>query len=215
MKYYDGSVITFIELVYLFSIHLVHNRPVLCESLETQDSTIAMPDICLFSIEDCFMHPFKGLWLNRNHNPYEEKTKMNFRKIKRNFRKDVRAISPVIATLLMIAIAVVASLVAYAWVMGYMGFTTQKTGLAIQIQSISQSTGTIYVQNVGNDPVKFSTPLTAAYLDGAAKGTSVSLSPVPAGSTTQIVIGAISSGQHTIKVVSDDGTFSEVSKVFP
>ncbi len=61
---------------------------------------------------------------------------MNFRKIKRNFRRNTKAISPVIATLLMIAIAVVASLVTYAWVMGYMGFTTDKTGKAIQIQSV-------------------------------------------------------------------------------
>ena len=62
---------------------------------------------------------------------------MNFRKIKRNFRRNTKAISPVIATLLMIAIAVVASLVTYAWVMGYMNFTTEKTGKAIQIQSVS------------------------------------------------------------------------------
>ena len=77
---------------------------------------------------------------------------MNFKKIKRNFRKDIRAISPVIATLLMIAIAVVASLVAYAWVMGYMGFTTDKAGKAIQIQSVEQL-GAVYVQNVGDGTV--------------------------------------------------------------
>jgi flagellin-like protein len=42
---------------------------------------------------------------------------MIFRKI----RKNVKAISPIISVLLMIAIAVVASLVVYAWVMGYIG----------------------------------------------------------------------------------------------
>ncbi len=62
---------------------------------------------------------------------------MNFGKTIRKFRRNARAISPVIATLLMIAIAVVASLVTYAWVMGYMNFTTEKTGKAIQIQSVS------------------------------------------------------------------------------
>ena len=62
---------------------------------------------------------------------------MNIGKSIRKFRRNTRAISPVIATLLMIAIAVVASLVTYAWVMGYMSFTTNKTGLAIQIQSVS------------------------------------------------------------------------------
>ena len=65
---------------------------------------------------------------------------MNFGKNIRKFRRNMRAISPVIATLLMIAIAVVASLVTYAWVMGYMNFTTEKTGKAIQIQSVSYDT---------------------------------------------------------------------------
>ncbi len=87
---------------------------------------------------------------------------MKFGKTIRNFRKDVRAISPVIATLLMIAIAVVASLVTYAWVMGYMNFTTEKTGKAIQIQSVSYRYGgpidvfTIYVQNVGDSDLQLS-----------------------------------------------------------
>jgi flagellin-like protein len=54
------------------------------------------------------------------------------------FKRSVKAISPVIATLLMIAIAVVASLVVYAWVTGYMGNTTDKAGKAIQIQSTSR-----------------------------------------------------------------------------
>ena len=53
------------------------------------------------------------------------------------FRRSTRAISPIISTLLLIAIAVVASLVAYAWVMGYMSFQTAKTGGAIQIQSFA------------------------------------------------------------------------------
>ncbi len=85
---------------------------------------------------------------------------MNFGKKVRNFRRDMRAISPVIATLLMIAIAVVASLVTYAWVMGYMSFQTEKTGKAIQIQSVANNTSTghtltLYVQNVGDSPVTF------------------------------------------------------------
>ena len=79
---------------------------------------------------------------------------MNFGKKIRKFRRNTRAISPVIATLLMIAIAVVASLVTYAWVMGYMNFTTEKTGKAIQIQSVSYAPAshifTVYVQNVGD-----------------------------------------------------------------
>ena len=58
---------------------------------------------------------------------------MIFRKI----RKNIKAISPIISMLLMIAIAVVASLVVYAWVMGYIGYQTGKTGDAVQIQSVT------------------------------------------------------------------------------
>jgi flagellin-like protein len=58
---------------------------------------------------------------------------INYRKI----RKNVKAVSPVISVLLMIVVAVAASLVTYAWVMGYLGFTTNKVGKAIMIQSVA------------------------------------------------------------------------------
>ena len=61
---------------------------------------------------------------------------MNFKKL-RKLRRDTKAISPIIATLLLIAIAVVAALVTYAWVMGYIGFQTSNSGNAVQIQSVS------------------------------------------------------------------------------
>lgn len=148
--------------------------------------------------------------------------KMNFRKINK-FRRNMRAISPVIATLLMIAIAVVASLVTYAWVMGYMNFTTAKTGNALQIQSVDQAHGVIYVQNVGTSSVKFTSLTTAVYLDGAATpvgATGLTSSTLPASSTAAFTFTtspttAITSGQHTIKVVADDGTFNEQTKTFP
>ena len=52
-------------------------------------------------------------------------------------KRSVRAISPVIATLLMIAIAVVASLVVYAWVIGYIGGGTTKASNSMLVQSTS------------------------------------------------------------------------------
>ena len=76
----------------------------------------------------------------------------------KSLRRNKKAVSDVIAVLLMIAIAVAASLIAYAWVMGYLGGTTGKVGKAIQIQSIANDTTNanklaIYVQNVGDGPV--------------------------------------------------------------
>ena len=141
---------------------------------------------------------------------------MNFRKIKKNFRRNQKAISPVIATLLMIAIAVVASLVAYAWVMGYMGFTTEKTGKAIQIQSVSLD-GHIYVQNVGNSQVKLSNP--CVYVDGASISATTGTGTILVGGTADLSIGgtafAASTHTYTIKVTSEDGTFSQINKNFP
>jgi flagellin-like protein len=144
----------------------------------------------------------------------------------RNFRKDVRAISPVIATLLMIAIAVVASLVVYAWVMGYMNFTTAKTGNAIQIQSVSYSptgeTFTIYVENIGNAPVQFPTNNAANIFINGAVATTINgnVATLAQGSTvtlagTMLSLASTPGVQSvTIKVTTTDGTFSQVTQQF-
>jgi FlaG/FlaF family flagellin (archaellin) len=90
-------------------------------------------------------------------NERKEKKEM---KTRANIRRSIKAVSPVISVLLMIAIAVAASLVAYAWVMGYMGGTTTKVGKAVLIQSMAKNTGDdkliVYVQNVGQGPVTIS-----------------------------------------------------------
>ena len=67
------------------------------------------------------------------------------------FHRSFRAISPVLAVLMMIAVAIAGSLVVYAWVMGYIGLSTGKSGQQIVIQSVDNQ-GTdllVYVQNVG------------------------------------------------------------------
>ncbi|MGD6807724.1 MAG: PKD domain-containing protein, partial [Candidatus Bathyarchaeia archaeon] len=69
-------------------------------------------------------------------------------------RRSIKAVSPVISILLMIAIAVVASILAYAWVMGYIGFQTDKAGNEVQIQSYTTGGNlVIYVQNTGQGTV--------------------------------------------------------------
>ena len=152
---------------------------------------------------------------------------MNFGKKIRKFRKNTRAISPVIATLLMIAIAVVASLVTYAWVMGYMNFQTAKTGQAIQIQSMSNSTVTtipgrlvVYVQNVGDSAVNVNA--NSVFVNNAMVSTNMTSSTtIPAQST--LIIGTnyslITIGSQTanvnVKVTTEGGTFSQVQETFP
>ena len=144
---------------------------------------------------------------------------MTAKKTINNFRRNNKGISTVIATLLMIAIAVVASLVAYAWVMGYMNFTTTKTGNSIQIQSVDQAGGNIYVQNVGTGSEKFTNLATVVYVDGVSYTATVSAgaSPLTAGSTIgfKISAAALATGTHTIKVVADDGSFTQITQAFP
>jgi FlaG/FlaF family flagellin (archaellin) len=80
------------------------------------------------------------------------------RHIKRHIRRNVKAISPVLAVLMMIAVAIGGSLVVYAWVMGYIGLSTERSGQAIMIQSIANdATDTdllVFVQNIGEGVVQ-------------------------------------------------------------
>jgi flagellin-like protein len=142
--------------------------------------------------------------------------------------KSIKAISPVIAALLMIAITVIASLVAFAWVTGYMSFQTERTGKAIQIQSISPKPLTesgeqefvIYVQNVGNSEIQFS-DVNSVFINGnAATGswTPPSSHSLGKGDTAYItaVVDSFETGVQSVafKVISKDGTFSQVTQQF-
>jgi len=142
---------------------------------------------------------------------------ISYRKIRRN----IRAISPVLSVLMMIAVAVAASLVTYAWVMGYLGFTTNKVGKAIQIQSIAAD-GTVYVQNVGDSQVV----LSDAYRNGTlvtitwktAAGGDLAGNKLDAGATAYCDIWTsnfVSGDKVTVKVTTTDGTFIEMTKAFP
>ena len=80
-----------------------------------------------------------------------------------------KGISPVIATLLLIIIAVAAAILTYLWVTGYIGTLQQQGGteglherIRIEAVGYNSSTGTltIYVRNIGD----VSTTIDAAYI---------------------------------------------------
>ena len=127
------------------------------------------------------------------------------------FTRSVNAISPVIATLLMIAIAVVASLVVYAWVSGYMGFQTEKTGNAIALPSFTVNDDAdmvVYVQNVGQGAVQVG----AVYVDGeqVADFSTDTSKQLAEGDTVDLLIDDKtydSNTRYDIKVTTTDGTF--------
>jgi flagellin-like protein len=136
----------------------------------------------------------------------------------------VKAISPVISVLLMIAVAVVASLVAYAWVMGYIGFQTAKTGQAVQIQSVEFASGgvsTVYLQNVGDGTVQI-IPAQCLYIEGqlaSPNGASATETPILKGDTLPITAGTNGPFEPgtiiTVKVTTVGGTYSQISQVVP
>jgi flagellin-like protein len=134
----------------------------------------------------------------------------------KNLRKCKKAVSPVISVLLMIAVAVAASLITYAWVMGYLGSTTGKVGKAIQIQSMAKTSNglTVWVQNVGTGPVT----LDSLYVNGVQESTSQGVSlPV---NNTQSMTAAWNDAYAApntvdVKVVCSDGTFIEATQTVP
>ena len=146
----------------------------------------------------------------------------NVRKITK-FKRSIKAISPVIATLLMIAIAVVASLVVYAWVTGYMGTTTTKAGKSIQIQSFATQGNNllVYVQNVGQGDVQIN-QAQSVYVDSHLATISAA-NPVPTswpltlpvGQTVELTVplpsGYAQGDNLNIKVTTTDGTFMTTS----
>jgi MSHA biogenesis protein MshQ len=121
---------------------------------------------------------------------------------------------------MMIVIAVAGSLVTYAWVMGYLSFTTAKAGRALQIQSVANSNGdlVVYVQNVGEGTVALDPTMAAiVYVNGGLYPLG---SMIPAdGLLLQGVIATLTvPGQAAgpgervrIRVVSMDGTFTEAT----
>jgi FlaG/FlaF family flagellin (archaellin) len=132
----------------------------------------------------------------------------------RHFSRNIRAVSPVIAVLLMIVIAVAAGLFAYAWTMGYLDFLSGRVNEGVQIQSISRegSTLSIYAQNVGSSPVTLTNVYVNDGLDPAAVIENPNLNP---GETTKITSGLYDGGtQVTVKVVTADGNIFQMKKAF-
>jgi archaeal type IV pilus assembly protein PilA len=71
----------------------------------------------------------------------------------KSFRRNLKAISPIFATLILIAIAVIAGVVVYAFVAGFLGSSTGGTNAATERVTVSGATGTessvkVYLQNM-------------------------------------------------------------------
>lgn len=141
------------------------------------------------------------------------------------FKKGRKGVSPVIATLLLIVIAVAAAVVTYSWVMGFIGTTTTtpaQTQARIVVDAVSYDSGgpslTVYVRNVGTTSVN----VDAVYVY-SADGTLVDADTSPSGGSnieagsvatvTASLSAALSSGTYYVKVTTQEGA-SAVSETF-
>ncbi|RLE47636.1 MAG: hypothetical protein DRJ31_08570 [Candidatus Methanomethylicota archaeon] len=152
----------------------------------------------------------------------------------KSIKLDRKAVSPVIATILLIVIAVATAIVVYTWAMAFVGGATTATGPSGQMQldayKIHDNNVTLYIRNSGGTTLN----VTEVYIDGvlhdyAGTDTKVNVtegnSTVP--STGQFVVyyegGTFDPGEvgillvnssvtindgkaHTIKCVCPDGT---------
>jgi flagellin-like protein len=87
----------------------------------------------------------------------------------RRLKKDAKGISPLIATLLLIAIAVAASVITYSWVMSMIGSQSTQAQTAVRIDNVEFGVQgnniTVTVRNIGSvsaDIVSVGVKLTSA-----------------------------------------------------
>jgi flagellin-like protein len=136
-------------------------------------------------------------------------------------RVNGRAVSPVIATLLMIAIAVAAAILVYVWSMGLVG-TLQGTGgqqtreqLIMEAYDATSSTSwKLYIRNVG--PASIS--VTAVYVEGVPAAFSLNpTGPISPGNsatlTVTVPITPASGAAYTVKIVTSSGAVFSYSVI--
>ena len=135
---------------------------------------------------------------------------MNFRK----FRKNAKALSPVIATIILIAVTVAVSVVVAAWMgaltIGFMGNSEQASITNVVLSNNSPfENATITVQNTGSATVTITSALidsTSAQLLNPHPVASVA---VTKGSSVTFTIGATgtfsNTAQYTIKLMTAKG----------
>ncbi|MEM3640903.1 MAG: archaellin/type IV pilin N-terminal domain-containing protein [Candidatus Bathyarchaeia archaeon] len=114
----------------------------------------------------------------------------------KNMIKSKKAISPILATLLLVVIAVAAIVVTYAWIMTYMSSAGQQAGVMLTKDAVSwpdNDTIVIYVRNTGTSDAVIS----AVYMgESAANLTKV-------GATYEPASGVVAADGGVVKITID------------
>jgi flagellin-like protein len=130
--------------------------------------------------------------------------------LKEKTARSRKAISPILATLLLVVIAVAAIVVTYAWVMTYMSSTTRNAGVLLYKSNVRfYSNGTLIDIDVGNSGTS-DTRIISLYIgtsSSSMNNLTITSMPLLAGSVQRITVnypwqtGAV----YYFKVVVDSG----------
>jgi flagellin-like protein len=104
--------------------------------------------------------------------------------------KSKKAISPILATLLLIVIAVAAIVVTYAWIMTYMSSTTQQAGVLLYKANVNFRSGSLITIDIGNSGTS-NTQIIGVYVGTSATTTQSYMPTYAAGYTSSLAAGAI------------------------
>lgn len=100
----------------------------------------------------------------------------------RRVKKDSKGISPLIATLLLIAIAVAASVITYSWVMSMIGAQSTQAQTAVRIDNVAFDVASdsvnVTIRNIGSVSADIVT--VGVKLTSASSYTTVNISPARA-----------------------------------
>jgi len=147
-----------------------------------------------------------------------------------------RAVSPVLATLMMVAVAVAMSVIIFTWSQGFLSQTSEaasaqqaaqniaaQSGILIEAATFSSSSGSITIRNVGKVQVELAnyylTQTRGATTD--YKVDTLTGSITPGGATTKTILPApalttFNPGDIvTIKVTTKAGTFAQATYIVP
>ncbi len=144
----------------------------------------------------------------------------------RKIKKNSKALSPVVASIILIAVTVAVSVVVAAWMggmtVGLMGNAEQASITNIgftQATTAASATLQVAIQNTGNADIK----ITAAYIDGntvSATGLPLTVPKNSPGTTTLTLSGTapaeLTSGQtYVVKLTTAKGTNLVYSAIAP
>ena len=148
----------------------------------------------------------------------------------RKMRSKTRAIEPIIASLLLIAIAVAAAVITYSWVTGMVTNQQAQAGTSIRVDNVqfaatTNKTVVLTIRNTGT----VSATVATVYINGASvpttqkvSGVATTSKTVGTGSTMDFIYTVAKpsatwtiSTQYTIKIITDNGFSIEATYTSP